>query len=78
MYMHPYGIYDILHVQDWQESSLYSILILLASAIVFIGCIFIDKIRVLLFGGIERYLCKSIDNIEGRILDLIHQKTSNL
>lgn len=78
MYMHPYGIYDILHVQDWQDSPLYAILILLASAMVFIGCICIDKIRVLLFGRIERYLCKSIDNIEGRILDMIHQKTSNL
>ena len=78
MYMHPNGMYDILHVQEWESTSMYPILILLASAAVFIVCIYIDKVRIFLFGRVERYLCKSIDNIEGKILDFIYQKISNL
>ena len=53
-------------------------LILSASDAVFLVCICIDKVRIFLFGRVERYLSKSIDNIEGKILDFIYQKTSSL
>ena len=77
MYAHPYGMYDLLHVQYWQESIWYPIYILLASIGVFIACIFVDQVRIVVLRPLERVICGLCDRVENVALYYITKSIKN-
>lgn len=63
------SIYKILEVASWNDSVYFVIYILIMTQLVFFVCIFIDKLRLTLFGNFD-YLGSMI---ECRLLNIFHQ-----
>lgn len=61
IYTTPDGLYDFLNVKSWENTSCYSFKIIGYSLIVFSICIFVDKLRCLLFGKLESKIGKYIE-----------------
>lgn len=67
VYIKPNSIYDCLKVDSWNVSPFYILLIMGFSFIIFCTCIFIDKIRLLLLGGVEEYIVTAAKKINNMI-----------
>lgn len=64
---HPYGLYDLLDVQTWNETSAYPLLVVGAALSIFSVCIVIDKLRLLLFGKIEQRIGSFLERYLGKL-----------
>lgn len=72
LYMSPYGMYDILNVREWSTYISYPLLIVGASACVFMTCILVDKLRLSMGGAkIENLVGKLCDDFESKIINYL-------
>jgi len=72
MYNHP-GLYDLLNVSKWSDSSMYVFHVLFSSAVIFFCAIAIDKLRLVFFSRFEKKIGNWLEKY-----DIYNSNTSSL